>query len=596
MRRRNLLSAVAFTLAGCTALTLAGCTAATPTELPAPTAPPARPQLSLVAFDSCDRLLSELRAATQRSVATYGLTAPVPEAASMTGRAEVSIAPVPYSGTNVHEQGADEPDIVKTDGRRIVTVDRGMLRVIDPATRSLTGSLALGAPGSQLLLSGDHALVLTTGRTYAGRIRPGLLPASGDVDLVLVDLAGPPKILSRYRSIGRVVDARQTGSIARIVLSSIPSIKFPMTATGDDALLRENKKAVGAAPIDAWLPSWQVTTGTAVSEGRLDCGAVRRPKSFSGAAMLSLLTFDLGASALTDGDPVGVVADGEIVYGTPSTLYIANDPSRRFNALPGAEALGTEIFQFSLPNTGKPVLIGAGTIAGTLLNQYSMSEWDGRLRVATTAKNDSAVRILENHGGDLVQAGKVGGLGRGERIYAVRFIGDRGYVVTFRQTDPLYSLDLSDWTAPRVTGELKITGYSAHLQPVGDNLLIGIGQEASTQGVRQGMLVSLFDVEDPANPRRLASQVVANSVSAAEWDPHALLWWPAAKLLVVPVKGSAQGALAYRVEDGQLQAAGRISGDVSRSLVIGDDLWTLRENGLQVASVSTLDTLATVSF
>jgi uncharacterized secreted protein with C-terminal beta-propeller domain len=590
MRRRILLFATAFALAGCTA-------AAPTPSLPAPTAPPARPQLDLVAFDSCDRLLTELRAATQRTVTSFGLTAPVREAVSIAGRDAVSMpAAVPFSGTNVHEQGVDEPDIVKTDGRRIVTIDRGTLRVIDAAGRTVTGSLALGSLGaSRLLLSGDHALVLSSGRTFAGRIRPDFLPPDGDVDLILVDLAGPPKILSHYRSTGRVVDARQNGSVARVVLSSIPTISFPMTATGDGAMLKQNRQVVAAAPIESWLPSWQVTTGTSVSQGRLDCGSVRRPRSFSGATMLSLLTFDLGASALDGGSPIGVVADGDIVYGTPTDLYIANDPSRRLNALPGADVQGTEIFQFSLTMPpGKPVLVGSGTVPGALLNQYSMSDWDGRLRIATTAKDESAVRILENHGGDLVQVGEVGGLGRGEKIYAVRFIGPRGYVVTFRQTDPLYTLDLSDWTAPRVTGELKITGYSAHLQPVGENLLVGIGQEATAQGVRQGLLVSLFDVS--AGPRRVAAQVVANSVSAAEWDPHALLWWPATRLLVVPVKGSGQGALAYRVDDTGLQPVGHLTGDVSRSLVIGDDLWTLREGGMSVASVSTLDTLATVRF
>ncbi|GAA2636042.1 beta-propeller domain-containing protein [Paractinoplanes durhamensis] len=596
MRRRILLCAVA-------ALALAGCTERPPTKiLESPVTVPAA-KLGLVSFESCDRLLTELRAATRRSISPYGLSGAVPANASIAGsRADAGMAApaTAYSGTNVHEVGADEPDIIKTDGRRIVTVDRGVLRVIDPATRTQTGQLELGTPADgQLLLAGDHALVLSSSYPQLYGRMASFRPSGGDADLILVDLSGPPRIISRYQGIGRVVDARQTGNIARVVLSSTPRIDFPSAATDTDDLLRDNRQAVTAAPLDAWLPSWQVTTGTSVSSGRLDCGAVSRPQSFSGAGMLTVLTFDVTAPALTDGDPVAVVSDGDIVYGTPSSLYVANDQQWRLNAMTGAGDLSTEIFQFALTSAGKPVLTASGNVPGTLLNQYSMSEWDGRLRVATTttaSSSSSAVRVLSATGGKLVQTGVVDGLGKGERIYSVRFLGSRGYVVTFRQTDPLYSLDLSDPAAPRVTGELKITGYSAHLQQVGDDLLVGVGQEASTRGVRQGLQVSLFDVADPARPSRLDQRVLADAVSNAEFDPHALLWWPATKLLVVPVKGAFDGALAFRVDAGGLKAAGRINGYVNRSLVIGDDLWTLGENGMNVAALSTLEPIGSVAF
>ena len=119
--------------------------------------------------------------------------------------------------------------------------------------------------------------------------------------------------------------------------------------------------------------------------------------------------------------------------------------------------------------------------------------------LASIAATDSLV-VLAERDGRLVQTGIADGLGKGEQIYSVRFIGARGYVVTFKQTDPLYSLDLSDPAKPAVTGELKITGYSAHLQPVGENRLIGIGQEADRNGMTKGTQISLFDVSDPARP------------------------------------------------------------------------------------------------
>ena len=97
-------------------------------------------------------------------------------------------------------------------------------------------------------------------------------------------------------------------------------------------------------------------------------------------------------------------------------------------------------------------------------------------------------------GGELREVGRVGGLGKGEQIYAVRFIGHVSYVVTFRQVDPLYTVDLSDPTNPRVRGELKILGYSAYLHPVGDGVLLGVGQDASGQGRIRGTQISLFDI------------------------------------------------------------------------------------------------------
>ncbi len=146
-----------------------------------------------------------------------------------------------------------------------------------------------------------------------------------------------------------------------------------------------------------------------------------------------------------------------------------------------------------------------GTVPGFILNNYALSEHDGDLRVASTeeapwmtgASGASRVTVLRQDGARLNRIGAVGGLGEaGERIFGVRFIGERGYVVTFRQTDPLYTLDLSDPTAPKVAGQLKIPGYSAYLHPVGENLLLGVGREGSA------VKASLFDVSNLAAPAR----------------------------------------------------------------------------------------------
>jgi uncharacterized secreted protein with C-terminal beta-propeller domain len=569
--------------------------------------------MRLVAFDSCAQLLTDLRRAAKASVGPYGLPGSEsmqPAAIGGGGRTmagsarEQAAAPVPaFSGTNVHEQGADEPDLIKTDGRRIVTVSRGVLRVIDVATRRETGRVDLGAGrenGLQLLLSGNSALVLVP--AYDTRsFRTEELPPVGGPRVVLVDLTAAPTVVSTYRGEGTLVDARMTGSTARVVLRSTPRISFRDgdVNLSEEKRLTENRAAIDDAPDAAWLPRWEVTDRTGhTARGQVDCGRVSRPTDYSGGTMVSVLTFDLSRPALGSGDPVSVVADGDQVYATPDSLYLAHDDRWRYDMFPGRRAdrqrQETGLFKFALAGNQPPTYRSAGTVPGYLINQYAMSEWDGHLRIATTdpATDSSAVRVLADRDGRLVPTGIADGLGKGERIYSVRFVGDRGYVVTFRQTDPLYSLDLRNPAKPTVTGELKINGYSAHLQPVGENRLVGIGQEGNDDGRALGLQVSLFDVADPAHPRRLAQHHLPGAYSDAEYDPHALLWWPATQLLVVPVESA--GALTLRVTDDLTPAARLDQPALLRSLVVGDELWTLSKSGLRASDLSTMDQLAWV--
>jgi uncharacterized secreted protein with C-terminal beta-propeller domain len=589
------------------ALALAGCTADPPTPPPPP--PPDSGAMQLVAFDSCEQLFADVRRAAKAAVGPYGLPGNqvMRAEAAMEGgarnMADAAGAPAAaqaaapaFSGTNVHEQGADEPDLIKTDGRRIVTVLGGDLRVIDPATRQETGRVDLGigwAGDLQLLLSGDSALVLASGGHSRGRAMldsPIDTPEMSAPQVLLVDLTGAPKVVSRYRGEGQLVDARMTGSTARVVLRSTARIDFPSSEPD----IATNRKAIDRAPDSAWLPRWEVTDAAGgTTKGQTDCGRVSRPTDYSGGTMVSVLTFDLTRPALGSGDPVTVLADGDTVYATPDSLYLANNNRWRWDLSPGGPGRRvlpkTELYKFALTGNQPPVYRSSGAVAGYLLNQYAMSEWDGHLRVATTDEttNDSAVRVLADRDGKLVQTGIADGLGQDERIYSVRFVGARGYVVTFRQTDPLYSLDLRDPAQPKITGELKITGYSAHLQPVGEDRLVGIGQEANGEGRTQGLQVSLFDVADPANPKRLSQYHLPGAYSNAEYDPHGLLWWPATKLLVVPVES--QGTLALGVTD-DLTLTGKFGQPGTlRSLVIGNELWTMSKTGLTAFDLSTLD-------
>ena len=159
----------------------------------------------------------------------------------------------------------------------------------------------------------------------------------------------------------------------------------------------------------------------------------------------------------------------------------------------------TAIHKFDISSPLRTEYRGSGTVSGYLLSQWSLSEYRGVLRVVSTEtpawwgngrESESFLTTLRQRGGELVQAGRIGGLGKGERVYAVRFAGDVGYAVTFRQIDPLYTLDLAVPERPRVLGELKIPGYSAYLHPVGEDLLLGIGQDATDEGRPLGTQVS----------------------------------------------------------------------------------------------------------
>jgi hypothetical protein len=193
---------------------------------------------------------------------------------------------------------------------------------------------------------------------------------------------------------------------------------------------------------------------------------------------------------------------------------------------------------------------------------------------------------------------------------------DTAYVVTFRQTDPLYTLDLSDPRRPEVLGELKIPGYSAYLHPVGEGMVLGVGQDATDDGQVRGTQVSVFDVSDLSDPVRLDTYTLGEGTnSQAEYDHHAFLYWNG--LAVVPVQqwwwdGSKDsgfmGAVGLSVAaDGELTELGKVvhpGGDknwdgraqILRSVVVADSVYTISSKGMMKSSLDTLDTEAWLDF
>jgi uncharacterized secreted protein with C-terminal beta-propeller domain len=549
---------------------------------------------------------------------------PAPPSASPTAGAKESSPS--FSSTNVQEAGIDEPDIVKTDGKRVFAIADGTLYALDAADGApkLVGSLDLaGSGGHQILLRGDRLLVMTTSYGGGGGVlvdsAKGVPYGNTTVLLAEVDVSNPAAMAVRrtMQLDGQLVDARLNGATARVVVASSPQ-PVATAAIPNTGLRRFVPRTILRSRI----------SGRTFRRSVVGCGEVRHPRAFSGLDLMTVLSIDLD-KGLFNVDRDAIMAGAQTVYGSATGLYVASQKYiaavESGRSLP--EAARTQIHRFDVSKEGETTYAGSGEVPGFVLNQYALSEYDGALRVASTdepqwfegtvaRESQSFVTVLDTAGGTLSPLGQVGGLGKGERIYAVRFVGDKGYVVTFRQVDPLYTLDLSDKRDPKVLGELKILGYSAYLHPVSDDLLLGVGQDASAQGQRSGTQLSLFDVSDLRNPKRLAQATLgSNSSTTAEFDPHAFLFWKPAGLAVIPlsVYGTVEGgqtfdgAIGFKVGAASLAEAGRVThpeqgsppGDtpsIARSLVIDDKLYTLSYAGLQANRLDTLAPLAFAAF
>jgi len=538
---------------------------------------------------------------------------------------ESSSTPQDYSTTNVQEAGVDEPDIVKTDGKRIIAVAQARVHLIglDGGKMTLRKTLP-DTMVRNVFLSGDRVLVFS-GQT-AQSSEPGLRWAGQQAVLTMYDISNlsNPQLIAKLTIDGSMLDARLVGTQVRVVTVSSPDVDAPAPVYAPDGGITEESKeelraAVANTNVDDWIPTYtlQDGTGAELSNGRLaDCANLAHPQTFSGLDTVAVSSFDM-RSALRSRQTVGVIAGGQQIYATDTSTYVSTTDWSR-----DGSAAKTSLHKFVTAPSGVSTYQGSGEVPGTLLSQYAMSEYDDVLRVASTVSErrgwtnprqvtEGMVTTLQEQGGALRQLGQVGGLGQqdNESIRAVRFIGERGYVVTFRSTDPLYVLDLRNAAAPKIVGELKIPGYSGYLHPIGENLLLGVGQSGLDSGIapsptsRRGQIgvqFSLFDIGDPATPRRIDTQTYGGGAAAAEFDPKAFLYWEPRNLIIAPTnlhgnyrgKGAFSGLVLLRANADGLKELGRLPtteayGTVNRSLVIGDTVYMLTDHALQANSLDT---------
>lgn len=599
-----------------------------------------------------------------------------------------------YSGTNTVEQGIDEGDTVKTDGTHLFVLDSGSgtLRVVAANDGQPAETASLRFPGypAQLVRVGTTLLVTGTpddtiaqtdggGQNASDGPTREIMPVwSGNRSVVWqVDVADPssPTLVRQLVVDGTIASIRMTGDVARLVVQSPPDdlgFVSPSNPAGEARALQTNKDVIAESTIDDWLAGYRLldATGEQLGDGRLaGCDQVSRPKEFHGFTVTSVLSIDVG-NGLSEPNTASVVADSQQVYASPQNLYVAIGAWQDPIVLPADVAASgdqpvssddppvattgdttTAIHQFRFDGD-RATYAATGEVTGSLMNDFSMSEHDGVLRVATTAgapwmwgngpDSESFVTTLRAEGDELRQVGRVGELGKGERIYAVRFIGTNGYVVTFRQTDPLYVVDLADPAAPAVTGELKINGYSAYLHPLSDGRLLGVGRDADDSGRTTGAQVSIFDVSDPAAPTRTAVYTLADSSINAEYDYKAFLYWAPEQLVLLPMSSWGQdgsmfsGALGLDIGE-TITERGRITatpveqdcgtpypmptiaveegGDavepmpgtipmpcptwappIERTVVIGGSVYAIASGSIQAAALDTLTAQGQVSF
>jgi hypothetical protein len=635
-------------------------------------------QIRLRTFSSCARLVSYARAELRRThgiaegpIATgapvftrapgpVATTAPTSAPAGAPTTSGGSGAGTSYSTTNNQEQGVDEPDIVKTDGSTIFSLQGDTVRAVDVtgAAPRLAGSLGLPSneSASNLLLDGNRLIVI--GQSYPRPVRLGVGAGSGvavapgamvlpdgfwqaQTVLTEVDVSDPAKMaITRTMTVdGSFVDARQNGSSARFVIESTPAaIAYPAQA--------------GAAR--SWVPARRFhsrLTRRRYTVPVARCDEVRRPVQFSGLGIVTILTVDLGKGLFATGS-TAIMANPQIVYGSATSLYLATerwiDPATPYSVVPQSDY--TVIDRFDLSDPAKATYAGSGEVPGYVLNQYSLSESGGDLRVASTSRpiwwagmeptadSQSYVTELGIGASGLSEVGQISGLGEGQQIYSVRFVQDAGYVVTFRRVDPLYTLALSDPSAPRVVGKLELEGYSSYLHPLGDGLLLGVGNDVGATNEPSGGMLELFDVSVPAAPRLLAKTTLgAGSSTPVQYDHHAFLYWPATGLAMLPVeinqpvavgppmpaaapaqkvavpccKGSTIttgqpfiGAIGFTISSAGIAELGRISHDpidgytpqIERAVVAGTHLYTLSQAGLMASDLATLVRQSFVAF
>ncbi|WP_222920258.1 beta-propeller domain-containing protein [Natrinema sp. SYSU A 869] len=518
-----------------------------------------------------------------------------------------------HSETNVQEAALDEPDVLKTDGESVYYADHrytsgwdetSIVDVSDPETPEAVGSVPRSG---DLLLAGDTLVVL------------------GDEEAAGYDVTDPENPDEQWRKDleARIETARlYDGNLYLVLVDRPGDDPCPIEPYGDRMIectdvVRPNADAdadavytaarvdpeTGSLESEASVVGSRSLSATYVSENGIYLSYTRSTDEYD--LRRAYLGSENG-SALLDAEARERVATLDDIDISQSAKAVElreiladwydrmDEGERREVRRAFEEGLRdyAEAHQRELTTTGivrvdidgELSAEASGEIPGTPLNQFSMDEHEDHLRIATTIPRthgvDSVndVYVLDS---DLETVGSVTGLGVDERIYSVRFEGDEGYVVTYREIDPFYTLDLSEPTDPTVDGELKLPGFSEYLHPLEDDLVLGIGQED-----RQPK-ATLFDVSDPEDPVELDSEILSEERYSDVSRTHtAFLQDEAHGVFFMP---GSEGSYVFDYEGGDLEEVARVDlgGRGTRAMYIGDHLYVFGEGEAVVLDETT---------
>ena len=531
-----------------------------------------------------------------------------------------------YSKTNTQVQGVDEADIVKTDGTYIYYLTNEKLTIINTENTSQMKEMSTikfdeTFTPEELFLNNDKIIVIGTRYEYdkterkIGIDEDYLYPNYMDKTYTSAKLYNVKDKINP--ALERTVEVEGDYLTARMIGSNvyIASNKYMYYAyicnTYKSTELNE----------DDFKPHY-LDTATSNETKSINFDCIYYIPEFEDTNYLNIVAFNITNNQ--EANVESYLGAGEEIYASKENLYVTKtkyDYERK-----NKTSITTEIYKFNL-NNANCTFAKAGDVPGSVLNQFSMDECNGYFRIATTdstswnsESNTNNLYVLNEN---LETIGKIEGLAKGERIYSVRFMGNRAYMVTFVETDPLFVIDLSNPTTPTVLGELKIPGYSKYLHPYDETHLIGIGEDTEVVNygygdrvVTNGMKMAMFDVTDPNNPQELYNVKIGEKGTYSEllYNHKALLFSKEKNIIAFPIsitdndyKVTFQGAIVYGVSlEKGFELKTKISNSatdydryysrnrVERIIYIKDTLFTLSNGLIKAVDLNTFETKGSI--
>jgi hypothetical protein len=458
-------------------------------------------------------------------------------------------SPHMVSSTNNQVQGVDEADIVKNDGDYLYLVVNGALRIVSTAQPHLVSVTKLPGQARDMFIEGERAAVyVARGKSLRPRCTYGYdCQFTGDgtqTSLLIYDIKdrSRPMLARRVDFSGSLLASRRVGPMVHTVVTNGDERQHAYYSTWPDdvprcgiyeSAVKAQLKQLEQKNEQLIRQATQLKLPTLTDNGveRKLCGSVYRTAIAEKGAFTSLISLDMKQDGVSTRDAT-IQSNPGAVFATAGEFYLAathqaDNAQRAWYSFYSSAHEVTELHRFSIG--ARPELTkysGSGVVPGHILNQFSIDEWAGNLRIATTRGRvpnpdvDSLVSVMSpTPRGNLVRVGAVEHLAPGEDIRSVRFEADRGYIVTFKKTDPLFVLDLKRPDAPKVLGELKIPGFSTYMHRIDDNHLLSIGFDANDHGdfaYFNGVILQLFDVTNPLRPKLMFKEKIGTRGSSSE--------------------------------------------------------------------------------